>query len=213
MLGFLKATYGDPNKELSAWSRLDAIKQGKKSFLSHFAEFRRLVADTDLNESAQISYLRRTLSDDLRRAMVGVPVPHTLNEYANLISTYDNDLRYLPTRNSHQRTYAAAATVTATRYPDAMEIDTSNYAPVGSAEREKRIRENRCFKCNSKNHFSRHCSVPMPIRSSSVPRSPAPAQSRTRRGSSVSSASSSKSRGRKHGRSPKNRQSKGPSRS
>ncbi|KAF2203565.1 hypothetical protein GQ43DRAFT_351697, partial [Delitschia confertaspora ATCC 74209] len=26
--------------------------QGKKAFISHFAEFRRLVADTDLNESA-----------------------------------------------------------------------------------------------------------------------------------------------------------------
>ena len=55
LIEFLKATYGDPNRELTAWSRLDNMKQGKKNFLSHFAEFRRLVADTNLNEGAQIN--------------------------------------------------------------------------------------------------------------------------------------------------------------
>ncbi|KAI2475268.1 hypothetical protein Ptr902_13306 [Pyrenophora tritici-repentis] len=100
---FLQATYGDPNKELSAWSKLDNLKQGKKkTFLSHFAEFRRLIGDTGLNEAAQISQLRRSLSDELRHAMVGVKIPQNLNEYANLISLYDNDLRHLPDWSSHR---------------------------------------------------------------------------------------------------------------
>ena len=30
LIGFLQATYGDPNKELMAWSQLDNLKQGKK---------------------------------------------------------------------------------------------------------------------------------------------------------------------------------------
>ncbi|KAF1938418.1 hypothetical protein EJ02DRAFT_457875 [Clathrospora elynae] len=47
-----------------AWSKLDNLKQGKKkTFLSHFAEFQRLIADTGLNKAAQISLLRRSLSD------------------------------------------------------------------------------------------------------------------------------------------------------
>ena len=177
LLAFLKATYDDPNKELSAWSKLDALKQGKKGFLSHFAEFRRLVADTELNESAQISHLRRTLSDELRRAMVGVLVPHNLNNYANLIAQYDNDLRYLPSRPTQRPTHVAAVR----RDPDAMEIDASKYAPAGSAEREKRIKEGRCFKCNSKNHISRNCSVPLPaVRSNSTTRSPSRSRSRSK---------------------------------
>ena len=192
LIAFLQATYDDPNKELSAWSKLDTLKQGKKRFLSHFAEFRRLVSDTDLNESAQINHLRRTLSDDLRRAMVGIPVPHNLNEYANLISLYDNDLRYLPPRHALRPSYATAAK----RDPDAMEIDSSNYAPVGSAERQKRIKNGTCFRCNSKDHISPNCPIPWhATRSSSLPRSSskdATALARRRNSdSSVSSAASS----------------------
>ena len=176
LVSFLKATYDDPNKELSAWSKLDSLKQGKRAFLSHFAEFRRLVADTDLNENAQISYLRRTLSDDLRRAMVGVPVPNNLNDYANLISLYDNDLRYLP--RSTQRTH------TTSRYPEAMEIDASNYAPAGSKEREERRKKGLCYKCGKHGHISRDCLVPLPqTRSNSIPAT-------RRRGSTASSTSS-----------------------
>jgi hypothetical protein len=50
---FLQATYSDLNKELLAWSKLDNLKQGRKrTFLSYFAEFRQLIADTGLNEAA-----------------------------------------------------------------------------------------------------------------------------------------------------------------
>jgi hypothetical protein len=52
LISFLQATYDNANKEQVAWSKLDTLRQGKKSFLAHFAEFRRLVADTNLNESA-----------------------------------------------------------------------------------------------------------------------------------------------------------------
>lgn len=162
LISFLESTYGDCHKEQTAWRRLETMKQGKKGFLSHFAEFRRLVADTNLNDHAQIPILQRTLSDELRRAMVGVSVPSTLNEYANLISKYDNDLRFLvPNRPTTQPRR--------TRSPDAMEIDSTNsYAPVGSVERQKRMKEGRCFKCGSSSHISPNCSVPMPkIRSTS----------------------------------------------
>lgn len=191
LIQFLEATYGDPNRELTAWSRLDNLKQGRRNFLSHFAEFRRLVADTNLNEGAQINQLRRSLSDELRRAMVGIPIPRSLNDYANLIALYDNDLRYLPTSRSHQ-------TVTKQpKYPVEMEIDTSDYAPKGTAERQKRISEGRCFKCNQKGHISRNCNVPMPnqhIRSYSTQRSTTAQSSRS---ASSGSTHPSRSRGRR----------------
>jgi hypothetical protein len=198
LIQFLEATYGDPNRELTAWSRLDNLKQGKKSFLSHFAEFRRIVADTNLNEGAQINQLRRSLSDELRRAMVGVTIPRSLNDYANLIALYDNDLRYLPATRTTTSTKQA-------RYPVEMEIDVSNYAPKGSAERRKRIAEGRCFKCNGKDHISRDCSVALPrqqIRAHSAPASEGTRSIRSH------SSSSSRSRGRRHRkRSPKGKAS------
>lgn len=167
-IGFLESTYGDPNRELTAWSRLDNLTQGKKNFLAHFADFRRLVADTDLNESAQINQLRRSLSEELRRVMVGVAIPRSLNDYANIIAQYDNDLRYLPT------TRAQAPRKTLQRYPTNMEIDNMSYAPKNSTERQKRISEGRCFKCNKKGHISRDCSASLPhqqIRANSATRS------------------------------------------
>ncbi|KAF2676049.1 hypothetical protein K458DRAFT_397377 [Lentithecium fluviatile CBS 122367] len=32
--------------------------------------------------------------------MVSIPIPSSLNDYANLIALYDNDMRYLPARRS-----------------------------------------------------------------------------------------------------------------
>ena len=200
LMSFLESTYGDRHKEQTAWRRLETLRQGNKRFLSHFAEFRRLVADTNLNEHAQIPYLQRTLSDELRRAMVGVNVPTTLNDYANLISKYDNDLRFLaPGRQNNQSRRM--------RSPDAMEIDsTGSYAPVGSTERQKRMKEGRCFKCGSSSHISPNCSAPIPkIRSTSHgsttsnPRKPthptkpakSPHRGRSSRRSSVSTKASS----------------------
>ncbi|KAI0570081.1 Retrotrans-gag domain-containing protein [Pyrenophora tritici-repentis] len=151
LVTFLEATYGDPNKELTALSRLSGLRQGKRSFTSHFAEFRRLAADTGLNEIGLIASLRNSLSHELQRAMVGEALPSDLNDYANLISTYDNNLRFLPDR---PRRYPVT-------HPHAMEIDTSAYAPAGSSERQKRIKEGRCFKCNQKARVT--TTVPSPL--------------------------------------------------
>ena len=191
LIQFLEATYGDPNRELTAWSRLDNLKQGKKNFLSHFAEFRRLVADTNLNEGAQINQLRRSLSDELRRAMVGIPIPRSLNDYANLIALYDNDLRYLPSSRTH------SVTTKQPRYPVEMEVDTSAYAPAGSAERQRRVKEGRCFKCNKRGYISKDYSAPMPthyVRTYSAQRLTTAQSSRS---SSSKLTRSSRSRGRR----------------
>jgi hypothetical protein len=39
-VAFLEATYGDLNKEMTALSKLNTLKQGRRSFTAHFAEFR-----------------------------------------------------------------------------------------------------------------------------------------------------------------------------
>lgn len=168
-IGFLEATYGDPNKEMTALSKLSTLKQGKRGFTAHFAEFRRLAADTSLNEIGLIASLRNSLSPDLQRAMVGESLPSDLNSYANLISTYDNNMQFLPAPvPTPYRTRTAQAS---RRDPDAMEID-SNYAPAGSKEREDRIKRGLCFKCGKHGHISRDCSIPLPrTRLSSVPAS------------------------------------------
>lgn len=181
-VAFLQATYGDPNKELTALSRLNTLRQGRRSFTSHFAEFRRIASDTGLNEIGLIAALRNSLSTELQRAMVGESLPNDLNAYANLIATYDNNMRFLPVQTPiRPRTSAVAI-----KDPDAMEID-SNYAPIGSKEREDRRKKGQCFKCGKHGHISRNCSVPLPqVRASSAASTrqrSSPSQSRFRKDS------------------------------
>ena len=85
-----------------------------------------------------IASLRNSLSYKLQRAIVREALPSDLNDYANLISTYNNNLCFLPDR---PRRYPVT-------HPNAIEIDALAYAPASSSERQKRIKEGRCFKCN-----------------------------------------------------------------
>ena len=140
--------------------------------------------------------------------MVRESLPNNLNTYANLIATYDNNMRYLPTSASapyHHRT-----TTTSRRDPDAMEIDSS-YAPAGSKEREDRQRKGLCFKCGKHGHISQDCSVPLPqTRANYEPNLSRPVSSpvRNRRGSDSSTNSRSPSQRSQRSRSNNRRNSR-----
>jgi hypothetical protein len=95
-VAFLEATYGDLNKEMTALSKLNNLKQGKRSFTTHFAKFRRLAANIGLNKIGLIASLYYLLSLELQRAIVGEALLNNLNTYANLIATYDNNMHFLP---------------------------------------------------------------------------------------------------------------------
>jgi hypothetical protein len=194
LTSFLEATYGDPNRKVSSQTKLANLKQGQRGFLAHFAEFRRLAVDAGLNEDAQILQLRMSLNSELQRSMIGCKIPGTLTDYANLIAAYDNDLNFLRTRVENRRRPSA-------RDPNAMDIDTLDYAPLGSEERERRRRKGLCFKCGSAHHISPNCKKPIPKRSSSQERTKNVnaitypfARTRPHSPATVSSASSSNSR-------------------
>jgi hypothetical protein len=189
-VAFLEATYGDPNKEMTALSKLSNLKQGKRSFTTHFAKFQQLAANTGLNKIGLITSLRHSLSLKLQRAMVGEALPNNLNTYTNLITTYNNNMRFLPVAASAP--YRPQTTLISQRDPDAMEIDSS-YTPVGSKERENRKKKGLCFKCSKHGHISQDCSVPLPAARSNSIHSPTHSQ----RGSNSSSAHSSPHRSRR----------------
>jgi hypothetical protein len=91
----LEATYGNLNKEMTALSKLNNLKQGKRSFTTYFTEFQQLAANTGLNKIGLIASLCHSLSLELQRAIVSKALPNNLNTYTNLIATYDNNMCFL----------------------------------------------------------------------------------------------------------------------
>jgi retrotransposon gag protein len=175
----LEISYGDPNRQATAQQKLNRMAQGDQSFPTYFAKFHQYSKETGWNDAAQINHLVESLNPELKRTLVGVTLPQRLGDCANLINRHYNDLMRLQPRPTQSRsapkttpTLTSTAARPSTRPPtqankkdpDAMELDpgTQGYAPKNSAERQKRIKEGRCFKCGSKTHLSPDCSVPIP---------------------------------------------------
>jgi hypothetical protein len=191
LMDLLEVSYGDPNRQTTAQTKLLKLSQGSRPFPIYFAEFHRYAKETGWNDTALINHLLSSLHQELKTALLGRERPPTLEACANMINRLYNDslLLGVQTRAPPQkpRTHAAAR-----RDSDAMDLDTANhgYAPAGSAERQKRIKEHRCFKCGSKEHISPTCSAPIPrsdLRTSRsrptspvAPRSTSPRKSRRR---------------------------------
>jgi hypothetical protein len=166
----LKTSYGDPNRQATAQQKLNRMTQSDQSFPTYFARFHQYSKETGWNDAAQINHLVESLNPELKRTLVGVILPTRLEDCANLINRHYNDLRRLQPRAAHKTSATTATTTTTTaatqpqkKDPDTMDLSpgTQGYAPKNSAERQKRIREGRCFKCGSKGHLSPNCSVPI----------------------------------------------------
>lgn len=92
---------------------------------------------------------------------MSVHILNSLNEYANRISKYDNDLHYLSQCLYTWVTASKSIFEKAQKNINAMNINMTEkeYASVDSAEHQKWIKKNCCFKCDFKNHISSNCSV------------------------------------------------------
>lgn len=187
LLAVLEASYGDPNRQATAQRKLQGMSQGTSSFPVYFSRFHRYAKESGWNDIAQISRLIESLNPDLRSSLIGVSLPENLEQCANMINKHYNDILRLAPGKPHYPTnqYPNHAT-RSTRDPNAMEIDSikKSYAPFGSEERERRRKQNLCFKCGSSEHISPDCEVPIPkarIRTASLDRAPRRQLSRDRK--------------------------------
>jgi hypothetical protein len=164
----LETLYGDPNEQATAQRKLNEMRQGNLNFPTYFMKFHRYARESGWNAAAQINRLIESLNPELQQTLVSVTLPDSLEETANLINRHYNNLLRLNVKTRNLTLVGLSPTQkTPVKDPNDMDIDpgSSGYAPKNSPERQKRLKEGRCFKCGSKDHLSPKCAVPVPKQS------------------------------------------------
>lgn len=96
-LEYLDSCYGDPNAASRAIDRLQILSQGvNESFAAFLPKFEKELADgggSDWADSAKISWLKGSLNDEMKRALIGTtPIPTQYTEYARLLQTVGSQM-------------------------------------------------------------------------------------------------------------------------
>ena len=174
----LEEAYDDPNRAATAERALANLKQGNREFVVYFAEFQRLMADLNWNDSAKKAALHRGLNPELKSILIHNDIPDGWNEYVALVKKRDMQYRahLAETRHTGQgsgksnpapaRSTPAASSAPAPPHPTTS--GSGNYGPapmdlsaarrqLSPEERQKHIDEGRCLYCGGFYHLARDC--------------------------------------------------------
>ena len=81
----LDSVYIDPNAVACALNRLQAMKQGRKSFATFLPKFEKELGESQLTmvpDMVKIGYLRGALNTEMQRTMIG---PVTYTDYGGFV--------------------------------------------------------------------------------------------------------------------------------
>ena len=160
-LAYLDRSYADPNRKLRATTLLRTMKQKESTFAGFLPRFEKALADAGAAtwaEDAKIAFLEGTLNQDLQRAMLSYRKPATYGEYVTQLLEMDGRLQNLqrtqPYREQQRTTNSKMdwePTQTVQVHP------TQSQAYLSSEDRDKCMKEGRCFRCKEKGHRSAEC--------------------------------------------------------
>jgi hypothetical protein len=85
--------YGDPDRRHTAQRAYLKLYQGKRSFAEFWAEFQRLAAELDYSQTSMIDDLRFKLNPSLQNALVHIPDPTDICEFARTCQRVDQRLK------------------------------------------------------------------------------------------------------------------------
>jgi hypothetical protein len=156
---YLDQSYADPNRKMRATDRLRTMKQGDSTFASFLPRFERALADAGAStwaDEAKIAFLGGALNQEIRRALVGHTTPAFYGEYVRKLIEMDGQLQTLRRTPSQRQPKISGnmdwePTQTVQAYP------TQSQAYLSSEDRDKCMREGRCFRCKEKGHRSAEC--------------------------------------------------------
>ena len=175
ILHILERAYGDPNRIDNARSELMRYKQANKEFSAFFAEFQRLGLEGEMNDESLSILLEQHVSKELKGMLVhSPPASREYHALAAHLQDLENRRRYYEQASvsNGPKTFAAVASSPAnaeirreTRVPVTRERVFPSGDPMDLGSQRHRQSPNRreagtCYRCGSKDHFVRQCSLP-----------------------------------------------------
>jgi len=164
----LKTIFGDPDEVATAERQIRSLRQrGPAS--NYFADFRRLAAVLDWNDSALCSQAYTGLKDKIKDELSRVGRPTTLNELITIATRIDTRIherevereRERPsttfTRNTPNTTDKPVSTTIKIKQEPVESSRKTNRGPLSDAEKDRRRREGLCLYCASKDHEVSAC--------------------------------------------------------
>ena len=175
----VKKAFRAADTEGDARAKLRQLRQGKNTVDEYVAEFRILAGKAKMTkeEKALVEYFMEGINTGiLQKIFAQATLPTTMDEWYTQASKYDAQYRRVheilerrrgatsgssntnQTKKTFIPRYVPRYTSTH-RDPNAMDVDqlTTTIDRLTNEEREKHMRENRCFKCHKIGHISRNC--------------------------------------------------------
>jgi len=174
----LKKAFSAADTEGDARAKLRQLRQGKNSVDEYVAEFRILAGKAKMKDDKALTeyFMEGINTGILQKIFASETLPTTIQEWYERASKHDAQYRRVheilerrrgatsssSNTNQTKKTFVPRYVpryTTTTRDPNAMDIDqiTTTIDRLSNEERERHVRENRCFKCHRVGHISRNC--------------------------------------------------------
>jgi hypothetical protein len=173
----LEEAYGDPDHVNTAERALAKLYQGNRDFITYYAEFQRLIADLNWNDTVKHTALHCGLCQELKDILSTQDLPEDWSCYVALVKKRDMQYRVCkaePHRSSGQTKPATIPTTCNTspnptqNTPHPTSSGSGYFRPIpmdlsaarhrlSPKECQKRIDENRCLYCGGFNHMAWDC--------------------------------------------------------
>jgi len=174
----LKDFFDDPNRQRTAASRLQSIRQGRRPVSSYATDFQLLLADAGWDNVAAMHLFKAGLNSDVKDLLLSLPEPTELQ--ALITQAINCDERIYQRRQeqqAHQYRHHTSTTPTSSSSssPTPMQLDgiTVHSAPnskkhhhsrLPTSERQRRIDAGLCLYCGAEGHVVTACSLSTPPR-------------------------------------------------
>lgn len=162
---FFMETFDEHDRERVAAKKITRIRQGTRDVKTYASEFLALKRKVHWNEDTMIHLFREGLNTEIKSHLLHFPKHDTLQKLMTDAMSIDAHIREereeitVTSTPSFNRNLSRTPIVSQEPPTEAMDIDSVQRTrrQLSPQERERRLREGRCFRCGTQGHIAAQC--------------------------------------------------------